>query len=230
MTRKLFTVLCFAFLLSPVFLWGEETAKIGDVSLSVPPPTGFVRYDGLNQKIDDVMVQMVPKTNRLLMLLATPKDAASAKKGKPEDLERYMMLQTFRNGEKMVMTAKDFTEVLKGVEKEFGSGDKAAAQLEAEVNEQLKKTKDVSDLKLGQTVMLGVFHKSERSIDMGMLMKAQVGDDEPKPMAAAFSIAMVRGKILYIYVYSGYYSPEDIAWTRKTVKDWREAIVAANKE
>ena len=188
-----------------------------------------MRYDGLNERIDEVMGQMVPKTNRLLLMFATPKDAALAKKGKPEDLERYMMIQTFRQGENVKVTAKDFAQILKGLDAQMSSSAESG-QLASEVNEQLKKTKDAKDLKLGETVILGTFHKTESSVDMGMLTKVQVGKDEPKSMAGAFSISLLRGKVVYIYVYSGYYAPEDIAWTRKTVKDWREAIVAANQE
>lgn len=227
MKRPLLTLLLCALLL-PLTLFGVETAAIGDVSLKVPPPEGFARFDGANKNVDKVMVQMVPPTNRMLLMMAPPDDVAAAKAGNPRDLNRYMMLQTFRQGEKMTITTKEFAEILKGVDSQFGS-DKATAKLEEEVNAQLKKTNDAKNLKVGETVMLGVFQRADDHVDMGMLMKAQVAGDEPKPMVGAFSIAMIRGKVVYIYVYSAYKSPDDIAWTRKTVKEWRESIAAANK-
>jgi hypothetical protein len=228
MIRILRALACCA-VLFPLALFSAEEAKIGDVTIKVPAPSGFVRYDGLNERIDGVMLQMVPKTNRLLLMFATPKDAALAKKGKPEELGRYMMLQTFRAAEDMKLSAKEFGQVVEGVEAQFASSEKAE-QLQDEVNAQLKKTKDAKDLKVGETVMLGVYQKTEYSVDMGMLIKAQVRNEEPTPMAAAFSIIRLREKVLYLYVYSGYYAAEDIAWTRKTVKEWREAVVAANRE
>ena len=228
MTQILRAIACCA-VLSPLALFGAEEAKIGDATIKVPAPSGFVRYDGLNERIDEVMGQMVPKTNRLLLMFATPKDAALAKKGKPQNLERYMMIQTFRQGEKIKLAAKDFAALLKGAEAQVNSSVESG-EIASSVNEQLKKSKDAKDLKVGENVMLGTFHKSESSIDMGMLMKTQMGNDEPTSMAAAFSIVLLHGKILYVYVYSSYYAAEDIAWTRKTVKDWREAIVALNQE
>ena len=228
MKRPLLALLLGALFL-PLTLFGAETATIGAVSLKVPLPEGFARFDGANKDVDKLLVQMVPPINRLLMVMAPPDDVAAAKQGALRDLNRYMMLQTFRQTEKMTITTKEFAEVLKGVDQQLGS-DKAIAKQEEEINAQLKRTNDVKNLKVGETAMLGIYQRSDEFVDMGMMLKAQVAGNEPKPIVSAISIAMIRGKVVYIYVYSAYKTPEDITWTRKTVKEWRESITAANKE
>jgi len=64
-------------------------------------------------------------------------------------------------------------------------------------------------------------------------MDIQEAGKDPSALVGAASIASiasVRGKLLFFYVFSKLRSPADVAWTRKTAKDLREAVTQANKE
>lgn len=217
-----------SFIAMPLLLLGDEVAKVGGASVNVPLPAGFARFDGASKKLDELMANFVPATNRLLLVAAIPSDVASAKKDDTAELKRYMMLQTFRQGETMNLTAKDFAVIRDGVEKQFGTPGKRMDDLEKDVNANIKKAKLPVEMKIGETQMLGVFAKGDTSIDFGMLTKTQVGDGKAEPLAAAASITMVKGKVCYLYVYSNYKSQEDIDWARNTLKLWRLSIMEAN--
>ncbi len=227
--KPILIALLLSFLL-PFATFADETVTIGQTAIQVPLPAGFARFDGVNADVDKLMNSLVPPTNRMLLIVATPDDVKAAKAGTPGNMKRYMLVQTFKDGEAQTVTVKQFAEVLTALETQFATKDKGAGNLESEVNNLLKGAKLPTDLKIGETSMLGVFEKNERAIDIGMLSKVQIGQEAPSPLAAAASIMLVHGKVSYLYVYSEYHDTEDVAWARRTVKAWREAILAANPE
>jgi hypothetical protein len=225
--RCLLFALC-ALLLVPLAASANETAKIGDETLSVPLPQGFVRYDGLNAAIDQVMQRFVPPSNRSLMVIATPLDAERAKANQPKDLNRFMSVQTARALENQKATLRDFESASAELEKQFVPGGQGAATVQSEANKLTKNANLGVDLKLGETRMLGVYEKTKQSMDMGLIMKAQVANGPVKTVVAAMSLVDVKGKFLFLYVYSDYHGQADADWTRTMAKSWREAIIAAN--
>ncbi len=217
-----------SFIVMPLVVLGDETVKVGNISLKVPMPEGFARLDGVNKESDELLLKFVPPSNRLLLVATSPANVASIKKGKFVDLKRYMMLQSFRAGEGQNVSLKDFAAVRGGVEKQFGAEGKGMKEIERDTNAQLKKAKLPVDIKMGETQMLGVFDKGERSIDMAMLTSSQVGEEKAEPLVVAASIVLVGGKVCYLYVYATYNTQEDIDWARNTVKLWRLSVFEAN--
>jgi len=221
----LFAVILF---LLPCRILANEAIKVGDETLSIPIPQGFVRYDGINPKIDQMMQSLLPATNRSLMVIATQLDADRAKAGQPRNLGRFMNVQTARAVEDKTATLSDFAELSAELEKQSGPGGNLFAGAESEANRQIAKLG--VGLKLGETRMLGVFEKTKQSLDFGIMAKIQFGSTSTlsETMIAGASVVDVRGKVIFLYVYADYAGQADLTWVRSTVKAWRESIVAAN--
>jgi len=219
-----------AFILLPLVVHADDKVKVGDQSITIPYPEGFVRFDGNNADVDKIMQSMLPPSNRSLMVVATPADAAKAKAGKPGNLDRFMNIQTLRAAEGEKISLADFKTISGQLEKQFTPDGGGIGNIEDEVNKRIKEAKLGVDLKLGETKLLGVFDKTDRSVDMGMMMKTKLGDAAPETMAAGMSFVVVHGKVLFLYVYANFKNADDITWTRNTVKAWRQAIHAANPE
>ncbi len=218
--------LLLAILALPLALFADEKVTIGNESLTIPLPEGFTRLDGANKEFDAGMLKLVPSTNRMLLTVALPGDVAKAKASQEFELNRYAMLQTFREGESMKLTLKQFEQIAETMEKQFSEGG-LLSDAEAKTNQQLKNA-DLPDIKVGQMRMIGKMEKTDRSLDLGMLTKLQVGTEGPQTLVTGMSTVVVKGKVLYMYVYSSYKGKADADWTRSTVKTWREAVLAAN--
>jgi hypothetical protein len=206
---------------------GEEKVKVGDEMLTVPLPPGFVRLDGVDPKVDAAIEKLVPATNRLLLVAATPEDVKKTKAGRAPELKRYFMTQAFREAENEMFSLREFKETLAAIKKEYGAG-AGTAKLESEINKEVANKDLPMKAKVGEMKMLGVFDQSERSIDFGMLASAQVDEDTPETFAIGASVALVRGRLIYFYAFSGYKGQSDITWVRDAVKAWREAVLKAN--
>jgi hypothetical protein len=226
---KLLLTLVLGALLLPAISVAEELIKVGQKTFEIPLPEGFVKFSGLNPRIDKLMQSLTPPSNRSLMVIATPKDAANAAAENPTNLARYMMVQTFRESEKIALSVDDFKQVASEFEKSFGKK-KALEDMEKEVNQQFKKAQPGVKLVLSQTVMLGVYDKSERSIDAGMLAQSKVENNKAENMAVAMSIVLLDDKLVYLYVYADLTGPKDVEWTRTTLKGWRESVLKVNSK
>lgn len=228
MKRSLLSLLWIVFLL-PDALFAEETVTIGGVDFKIPVPAGFARFDGVNQNFDKIMGQTVSPTNRVLMTLATNAAVEAAKAGKVQDLGRYFSVQTLRRVENLTASPANFAQLVQGAERSLVGG-QVSAEVKSSMNERMKKIQDSNGLKLREPAMLGIYQKSERFIDSGMLMKVQQTTGAPKTIAGAFSTVLIRGKLVSLFVYASFNGPEDVTWTQKTLQEWREAVVAANPE
>ncbi len=227
MNLRLLLAFC-SLLLLPLAVSANEAVKVGNEALSIPLPQGFVRYDGINAAIDQVMQRFVAPSNRSLMVIASPLDAERAKAGQPKDLIRFMSLQTARAVENETATLRDFETLSAEVEKQFSPGGEGAATLQKEASKITQNANLGLDLKLGETRMLGIYEKTKQSVDMGLLMKTQVGNGPVETMVAAASFLDVKGKVIFLYVYSDYHAQADADWTQAVVKSWRQSIIAAN--
>jgi hypothetical protein len=178
--------------------FGEEKVKVGDETLTVPLPPGFVRLDGVNPEVDVFFNKLVSERNRLLMAVAIPEDVKKAKEKGPTEMKRYLVMQTHRRTENKTTSLTDFKATSKQMEK------------------------------IGELIPLGVLEKSDHSIDFGIPSSRQVDEKAPDTVASGGSIVLVRGKVIYVYAYSGYKEKSDMIWVQGAVKAWREAVLEAN--
>jgi hypothetical protein len=215
-------------LLAPMAALANETVSIGSETLSIPLPPGFARLDGVNPDVDALMKSIVTPKNRLLLLAAPPELVKMAKEGNPQDMARYFGMQTYRDLESKTGTLKDFENASAQLEKEFSVGSATLAKAQSEANAQFKKSELTAGMQVGQIRPLGVFDKTDRSIDFGMLTVNQMAGEKPFTIVAGASAMLVRGKLVYLYAYSDFNGEADTAWVRSSVKSWRESILAAN--
>src|SRR5688572_31030975 len=97
-------------LLAPMAVLAAENVSIGSERLSIPLPAGFARLDGVNPDVDSVMQGMVSPSHRPLLMATAPELVKAAKEGNPQDMPRYLSMQTLRATESQTGTLKDFAK------------------------------------------------------------------------------------------------------------------------
>lgn len=212
----------------------QESFTIGDATLSIPAPPGFVRIDGKNKEWDAMMARFVPPSNRFLCTFGTPKDLSDLQAGKFPTSPQSFQLQTFIKAEKMTVSIKDFEQAKEEIRKmNIGETMKTEAQnMVNKANSSIQKQTGVPvDLKIGETRQLGVFDETDTSISFAAVMNLGVSaanQSQNVTMFMAGCTVVVKGKILFLYSYAESTQPGAEEWVKKNVTDWKESILAAN--
>lgn len=201
-----------------------------------PPPGGFVRCDGINKGWDKVIASVLPPDNRMLATFASPADEALIRAGTPGNMSRNYNLQVLRSLESKEIGEATFNDEKSSMKKEISDMEKSIAAKFAEVaeqgNQKLNREFGV-DLALSftNTAMLGIFEDTSTGLGFTMAMKVAVEADQARnedKSVVAGMIAPVNGRLLLLYSTAAYSSEADRMEVEKTVKEWRDAFLAAN--
>jgi hypothetical protein len=80
-------------------------------------------------------------------------------------------------------------------------------------------------------VPLGIFDETESSISFGTVMKLQRGGPEsiePMPMVATNTAAVVKGRVLSLYVYRQFQTAADVDTAEQWTRRWLSCLLRAN--
>jgi hypothetical protein len=83
------------------------------------------------------------------------------------------------------------------------------------------------------TIPLGIFDETNNSIS-SLVIVQQVGEVDGKKevyiTAVAPNILVIKGKMIYLYVFNEYHSEVDSEWVKSISKEWITAVIESNKE
>ena len=203
---------------------------VGGETLVIPTPVGFVEGGSLSAKALALAEQLTPPMNRLLAFFVSADDAGRLKKGEAATWRRYMMVQAERQSEGLRIAPDDFFE-LRGVLTAQQKTLQATVLKKAEtVIENLSNNID-TELKIGESVSLGIFSEDQAHISIAGLARYQTSNQKPAVsyvVANAANVLHPANKIVFAYVYSGFDSRDDLDWVEATSVSWSRSILAAN--
>lgn len=224
---------------APVFSAPVSTGQvvIGTTSLSLAPPAGFVDVTGLNQHLTDLGRFATPPSNRLLALILIGSDAIRVAAGQPPLMERYLVAQTLRQHGGMSISPQEFAMVRKTFREQAGTmlesiTPNLQSEFEAKLPEARRRFQDPTlRLKLGESRAIRLFNETPSTIGLSALTNYTVTTDgvaRESTTALSMTIALLRGKIVYLYVYSRYRTQADVDWTEAMSQRWLMLLAAAN--
>lgn len=209
---------------------------VGTTSISIPQPAGFVSLEGVSKETYGVMQDLTPETNRLLSGFISKKDAKSLLQGEGAKLEEYFLVQTFQEFEKKTFTLNEFSQLRKSIRKD----QEAAVTLNQEKVDALTKSgskklsnrldSDIS-FSISGTIPLGVSSETAHSIASSSLSKYQEtinGEKSERLVAGTMVFQLVKGKLLYLFIYKNYHKDSDIEWTKDVAVKWSSQIIESN--
>ncbi len=223
------------FLIASVDCFGVDVI-VGDVALSIPPPDGFVSLEGVSRETYGVMQDLTPETNRLLAGFITKQDAKLLLQGEEAELKEYFLIQTFQKYEVKTFTLSEFSQFRKTIRKD----QETAVLLNQEKIDALTKSgsKKLSnrfdaDVSFGISgvIPLGVSSETAHSISSSSLSKYEDtinGEKSERLIAGTMVFQLVKGKLLYLYIYKDYLKDSDIEWTKDIAVAWSSQIIENN--
>ena len=223
--------------IQPALSASSVVETVGGTPITVPAPPGFTDPSSISKDLQSVGEAMTPPTNRLLALFISEPDIKRVSSGKSATLSRYFMAQTMRKLESTNVSVRDFVklrEMFKQQQRDLLERHKSKSQqnIDAASKELGRKYQDPSfAMKVGEISPLGVFLDGDTSVGMAALIKYSFvidGKTEETPMAMAMTIALVKGRIIYLYAYSTYKSNADAEWVRSVSRQWMSSVASFN--
>ena len=213
------------------------SVKIGNVSIELPEPEGLHDLLGEFPEMGPVAETMVVPTNRLLRLYVEPTFLVAMRNNVDRPLQRYAMAQTYRQAEYSSVALTEFQREMAPLRDNLeqtmrqlveqrlpqelaGASQRATELFGDDVRLELGQLRDVR-MFLDRPEVLGFVTIAPVNVSVG-------GHADPGLMASASITALVRERVLYLYVYSDYDTDGDLAWVQNTAMEWYARVAEAN--
>lgn len=213
-------------------------ALVGDTPVAIPAPAGFSDPSGASPEMRSIAETLTPPDNRLLAIFVPDADIKRVALGQSPELTRYFMAQTSRKAESATVSAREFDQFRTMFTQQQRDAIKSA-------NDDLQKNLDVASkelgrkfqdpefaIKAGEIKPLGMFDAGGSSFGMTALTSYSGVVDGKKNdviLAMATTIALVKGKIVFLYAYSVHKSNADVDWTIAQSRLWFSSISSLNQ-
>jgi hypothetical protein len=207
-------------------------ATLGNAAIRLPAPNGFADPSEDSPTLARLARTLTPPSNIAMALFLSHTDIRQISKGKLK-MDRYMMVQVYGKTQYQNITAHDFKKFKQVLTTQQESLSKKAADGANKhfknVQGNLEKiTRSRVDIKIGEVVPLGIFHEDKYSIGMAMFTKIKSQGKEKAKIITA-TTALIKGKLVFLYVYSRYRSKKDLNWAKRVAKQWLNQVKRANQ-
>lgn len=212
--------------------------EIGGVKIKIPPPKGFAEISSVSPQLVSMFSEMCPQTNRLLGVFLSEDDIGRVLRDQFPEMRRYMLAQSVTALDSLSFTKYQFAELRKMLREQY---DTFFEDKEEYVNSLLdnmenvisKRTGERVGLSIGDIVPLGVESESSTGIAVSQLTKYQLsvlGKPEDHVVVASFVVTFIKGKVIYLYVFSNFADKVDLNWVRKQADAWHRRVLAINQD
>jgi hypothetical protein len=211
---------------------------IAGETIHIPSPAGFTEVRTVSQDTFAFFQDMCPEQNRLLAAFVTKNDSVKLISGTDADFREYMTVQCIKSFDDMTLTKQQFGELRDMFRKEYDSlfqnKDDAINQAASQVGTALSQRYDTNvKFDINGVAPLGVNKETATSISMSQLTKYDLsmsGENTEHMVAGTMTATLVKGKLLYIYVFRTYQDEKDVEWTQTQSDKWIPTIKSSNEE
>ncbi len=215
--------------------------SVGGVTISARTPTGFYKTsDTYPAYFSSAEKYATGKEGKLLSLLVPEKDYLRLKNNQNPNSGRYMTLKVSKFLINEYVTERHFDELKALVRKEQYT---ATNDLSSDINKELNRISrnlesDYNhpyklNLKLGETTPLGLFIDETNAIGSTNIaqIKGKIYSDSDSELTkvATTSFVLVRGRLIYVSVYSAFNTLKDIIWAEAKSKELVGLILNNNQ-
>jgi hypothetical protein len=208
---------------------GAPAVDIGGRSVKLVVADGHCPLER-SQPNDRTAIELVERliagNNQLHLTTADCKTLADWRAGRKPQLDEYTQVQT--------QIARQGVD-LAGQEKEVITGNCAAVraqggpitdQASGMIKERLAKAQQQALIQ--NVALLGALDEDENGCYVGLVIKGQTMDGKPKTQLCVFSIAVLNGRLFYLYRYSDKYGESEVSRLLGERKAATKAHVLAN--
>jgi hypothetical protein len=221
-------------LLVTPLLADEVDIKIGDTSITVPSPNGFLPVTGNMFMVNQFLENMVAPQNIRFISFIPEQTLPAIRRGEMPDLTHNVSVQTEKDVVNATITKADFEQFKKLM---HAQNDELVNQVENEApglmdkfNKGIGNDFNVNpDVNFKGFIMLPAHDESDRlfAFSSYVNLSARTRDGTLTNLLGTVTSTCLftKAKIFFIYVNG---TSKELQWTRQVSKDWAAAILAAN--
>jgi hypothetical protein len=225
-------------------LSNAPSATVGRTPIALPVPDGYVSTTEI-PALKTLAETVTQATHRLLVGLFRKEDVVAWRNGQPLKTDRYFLIQTERQAEAESMTQAEYARLKSALKQRVAArivGNDATAnrqttdaqrQLDASLPA-LRRQFALPPIKmsLGETTILGISEDQTSSVSTASATKlsaASEGKTVDTVMVSVSTVLLCKGKLINIYGYSTYRSPDDLNWLQGESSRLVATLSAANQ-
>ncbi len=214
---------------------GESTITVGGVSLKIPAPAGTKAISRGSETFNTIQAAL-PQILRLEGAYYPVETASKIEAGEPFPPGPFFQVQINKTFEAKRFSPADFSQLSKATVSELNASMKDADFGKKEIEKGAQRLNDRAgtDLKLkpGVPEFLTPHLSEERMVAFSFRMSFQVAaagiGAGSESLTGSGAIVHVRGKAVQLYAYAPGLGVDALDSSRKSLKDWADAIIAAN--
>jgi hypothetical protein len=204
------------------------TILVSKTPIEIDAPLGYVYAGPELATLHSQLETFVISTNLHLAEFITKSDYQLAVKGDNPLLVRRYSVQTFKKSIHATIRLQEFVHSKQELKT---YSEQTRADVDRVIADGMDKIAGRQKVELAMTgkKMYAPHYETERVIASSahMMYKINDGNGEPTSFTAAitYTIALVKGKLMFIYAYGG---EDDLEWSRASSKDWVQQIMQRN--
>ena len=212
------------------------TLQIGSQSVHIPTPSGFVETSRRSPELWATALSFGAGDARIIAHFVTRPDLAEYEKGKTVLFKNFLLVQTPRRAESLVVTQAQFDKLRAGtVSLQADLGRRLKPRLASELDRVSKAvwSNQAANItvRLGEIVPVSVDRNESHLLIYTIL--AQGGISEGKSNTSQTSVAstaycFIAGKVVMLVAYQHFRTPQDLQTARTQVETWANAVLASN--
>jgi len=219
-------------LLATAPAWGAPFAvQLGAVRLGLDAPPGFAdtSFTG-SPRLQEMGESLTSASNKILLFAISDADLRSFSQGDTPDFRRYMIVVTPRGLAEQQVSASQFDAFVADALRGLGS---------PAPDENYRKYLDsqprgtsvlLAELRRETTVVSVLQGTRLPAVQRSGLLENLLAKDVPRYAVSTTTLLILKGKALSLSVFSGYDSPEDIAWIKATTERWVDQLERLNRK
>jgi hypothetical protein len=189
-----------------------KDAVIGTVSISLPPPAGYCELDGAQasdaRMLNSINALLGASGNRLIVASADCKQLKDWRAGKRPLIDNLAQYQTLVSLEGAPLPSapeaaiKDLCDQMRA----------QADQLMSDVADNIKERAEqaAEHIKFDEMQFLGVVAQEPLVCYAALLQKFKTETGADKAQVTVFGTTVIKGKIVYAYLYAPYVNPDSV--------------------
>ena len=221
-----------ALLLAAAPAWAAPFAvQLGTARLGLDAPPGFAdtAFTG-SPRLQEMGESLTSASNKILLFAISDADLRAFSLGDTPELRRYMIAVTPRGMAQQQVSASQFDEFVADSLRGLGQpapDENYPAYLDAQPRGRSSLLAELRRDTTVVSVLQGTRLPPERR--PGLLGSLFEKAEAPRYAISTTTLVLLKGKALSLSVYSGYDSPEDVAWIKATTARWVEQLERLNR-
>lgn len=216
----------------------EMNVKIGEESLSIHYPKGFVNACAQSTEIRQVFASSVPPAQRLVACFLEKKEFEIFPEVDPSADNPYLMIQEIKFLSEKHLSKSDFKDIrdsfMKQQEMLFANlPDEVKAVMQTSSKKLSELFSEKIDLSIAEAIPLGEFSLTDNNFAFGLIRNSKIKTEEGETIVSEIIVSnavLVRGKMLVLLAAKSKTNDKDFDLLKNLILNWGRDLLVKEHE